>query len=279
MPCLVKMSAPHGEFAAITNTGFIPALQETHICDIAEVTLDEHLDTDVEAQFGAARVIASIAASREKGAFLLLVAGNCSATLGTVSGISVNRNLGMIWLDAHGDFHTPETTTSGFLDGMGLATIAGRCWKNMAASVPGFVPMEESCILHIGGRAFEEAEIDSIADSEMQFLTAAQCLAETGDSEIEQALSVLILRGVRDVYVHLDLDVLDPTVARANRYAAPNGFTVEFVRELITRIHSRFNIIGATLSSYDPSADPEGKAANAAVLFAKAFIRNAHSAG
>src|SRR5215210_30309 len=78
----------------------------------------------------------------------LILSGNCNVAIGTTAGLDTSA-LGVVWLDAHGDFNTPETTTSGFLDGMGLATIAGLCWVNMAASVVGFRAVAGANILHI----------------------------------------------------------------------------------------------------------------------------------
>jgi arginase len=66
----------------------------------------------------------------------LVVSGNCNVCLGSIGGIDAPR-VGIVWLDAHPDFHTPETTDSGFLDGMGLATATGACWHTLAGSIPG----------------------------------------------------------------------------------------------------------------------------------------------
>ena len=71
--------------------------------------------------------------------FPLVLAGNCNAAVGVVAGLGPGA--AVLWCDAHADFNTPETTTGGFLDGMGLATVTGRCWTSMAARVPGFVPV------------------------------------------------------------------------------------------------------------------------------------------
>ena len=62
--------------------------------------------------------------------FPLILSGNCSSTVGALAGFE-SRNLALIWFDAHGDFNTPETTTSGFLDGMALSIIVGHCWKSL----------------------------------------------------------------------------------------------------------------------------------------------------
>jgi arginase len=63
-----------------------------------------------------------------KGSFPLVLSGNCNATVGVIAGLagaSPKEKVGLIWFDGHADFNTPETTTSGFLDGMGLAIAVG----------------------------------------------------------------------------------------------------------------------------------------------------------
>ena len=65
-----------------------------------------------------------------KGSFPLVLSGNCNATVGVIAGLagaSPKEKVGLIWFDGHADFNTPETTTSGFLDGMGLAIAVGHC--------------------------------------------------------------------------------------------------------------------------------------------------------
>jgi hypothetical protein len=78
----------------------------------------------------------------------------------------------VIWLDAHDDFATPATTQSGFLDGMGLATLAGQGWERLAASIPGFRPIAEARIMHVGGR-----EITNIAEPKAAVIPAADIRA------------------------------------------------------------------------------------------------------
>ena len=58
----------------------------------------------------------------------------------------------VVWFDAHGEATTPETTTSGFLDGMGISILTGRCWRTMAASIPGFEPLPGKRIALLGAR-------------------------------------------------------------------------------------------------------------------------------
>ncbi|MEA2766180.1 MAG: arginase [Gemmatimonadaceae bacterium] len=70
---------------------------------------------------------------------------------------------------------------------------------------------------------------------------------------------------VEDMYVHLDLDVLDAAVARANSYALTGGLSLEDVEYALSEIRGRFRTAGITLSAYDPAADVDGVAARAAI--------------
>ncbi|HYE57043.1 MAG TPA: arginase family protein, partial [Rhodothermales bacterium] len=107
---------------------------------------DTHVETvdageqvpDVTALFALAREVATrVSVAMDEGRFPLVLAGNCGATLGTLAALPSERT-SVVWFDAHADFHTPETTTSGFVDGTALATMTGRCWRSLAASLPGF---------------------------------------------------------------------------------------------------------------------------------------------
>jgi arginase family enzyme len=59
-----------------------------------------------------------------------VLSGNCNTAVGTISGLGTS-DLGVVWFDAHADFNAPETTTTGFTDGIGLAVAVGHCWKAM----------------------------------------------------------------------------------------------------------------------------------------------------
>lgn len=90
------------------------------------------------AEIGTARdldrqLAVSVAATVARGVFPLTLAGNCISSVGTLGGLGAGPT-GVLWFDAHGDFNTPESTVGGFLDGMALATVTGRCWTGLAAT-------------------------------------------------------------------------------------------------------------------------------------------------
>ncbi len=103
--------------------------------------------TEIGTAFELNRLLSvEVKAAVESGSFPIVLAGNCNSCLGTIAGIG-SAKLGVVWFDAHGEFNTPETTRSGFLDGMPLAMATGRCWKSILETIPGFVPVKESHVI------------------------------------------------------------------------------------------------------------------------------------
>ncbi|SNR78936.1 arginase family protein [Blastococcus mobilis] len=82
-------------------------------------------------------VAEAVAEARAGGEVPLLLAGNCNATVGVLAGLQpAERRVGLLGLDAHGDFNTPEEDSAGFLDGQGLAMAVGRCWRAATGRAP-----------------------------------------------------------------------------------------------------------------------------------------------
>jgi arginase len=189
------------------------------------------------------RVRALIAA----GTFPVVLSGNCIAALGTITGSGCD----VAWFDAHGESMTPDTTTSGFLDGMGIAVLTGQCWKAQAASIPGFQVVPGERVALIGGHDLEPSE--------------TELLNRTG---VRRDVSRL---GDR-VYVHLDLDVLDPSEARANQFAVAGGMRIGDVERELLGLGGKVKAVG--IASYDPEADVDGRAARAAERFLQAILSN-----
>src|SRR6266699_5630562 len=114
--------------------------RQGHIVTAIHIIEDDpaYPPAEIRTAFELARRLASTVRSvRTAGHFPLVLSGNCNTAVGTLSGLTPARRA-TFWFDAHGDCNTPETTTSGFLDGMGLAMTMGLCWHHLGATVPGF---------------------------------------------------------------------------------------------------------------------------------------------
>jgi arginase len=233
---------------------------------VSEVTLDvpAAFPTEVGTSFAVYRSLSEqVRAVVAGGGFPLVLAGNCGSSLGTVSGVraaSPNDDsaaasaIGVIWLDAHADFNTPETTTSGFLDGTVLAALTGRGWGALTASIPGFRPVPDAHVVLVGARDLDAEEERLLASSRVMRVEAARMRAAGAHAALDPALTELARR-VSRVYLHIDLDVHDPAEAQANQYAVPGGLAAGTVRELVRVVAERFSIVAAALTAYDPTYD------------------------
>ena len=213
--------------------------------------------TEIATSFSLYRAVASRArAARESGALPIVLGGNCGVTLGAVAAATTNGQsaIGVLWLDAHGDFNTPETTTSGFLDGMGLAALTGRCWRAMTARIPGFSPMPEANVVLAGVRDLDPAEEVLLEESEVAIVRGASVRGAGLEATLVPALDELAAR-VRRIHFHLDADVLDAKVARANSFAAEGGLTSEELAEVARLVVTRFEVVSAAVTAYDPAID------------------------
>ena len=197
----------------------------------------------------------------------ILLAGGCLNSLGCLSAIDPDSTA-LIWFDAHADFNTPETTPSGFIDGMALATIAGRCWRNLTATVPGFRPLPEKNVLLIGARDLDFQERTALVQSEITWLTA-ESLRRDG---LEEALGKELPRLPERVYFHIDLDVLDRAEACVNEYSSSGGLTVSELLDIIRFVGLNRGIVGASITAYDPSVDHDSRAVRAAVAAIKQLL-------
>jgi arginase len=201
------------------------------------------------------RLAKRVQAAKEQGAFPLVLAGNCNSSLGGIAGVGPT-DLGVIWFDAHSDFRTPETTVGGMFDSMGLAMLTGQCWRRATSYITGFAPIPINRVLLVGPRQLEPDDQEQLEQAQVPLVRGEQIRASGLAENLAGALHALRAR-VQRVYVHLDLDVLDPEVGTANTFAEPGGLFIEEMEQALALIAQQFVIVGAAFTAYDPAADPE----------------------
>lgn len=197
------------------------------------------------------------------GRFPLVLAGSCLTASGTLAGLPGSAKA-VFWFDAHGDLNTPDTTVTGFLDGMALAMAQGRCWRRRMAAIPGFTPVspEHTCL--IGARDLDPPEATLIQETGM---------AHISPSAIESLPTVLTSRtpsGI-EAYVHCDLDVLDPGVCRVNPFPARGGLSPSSLTTAIDTIGRHARVRAGAITAYAPEYDPDGTVPPAAFAVARAL--------
>lgn len=221
-----------------------------HDAQVVPVELDSDFPTEISAAFElAAKIRDSVRESREKGRFPVVLAGNCISALGTVTALGRPE---VYWFDAHGDLNTPDSTRSGFLDGMALSILLGRCWTSLASEV-GLDVVSPEHVWLIGVRDLDPAEREYLVQAGVCW--PGRGLPWDESPEPKQA---------RHSYLHIDLDVLDPAEGRANPFQAPGGLDLPELIRGIAWIQDRSPVEAVGLTAYDPSGDEEGAIVDAA---------------
>jgi arginase len=172
----------------------------------------------------------------------VVVAGDCMASLGTLAGLQrAGLDPGIVWLDAHGDVQTLETTTSGYLGGLPLRIAVGYRPELIATRI-GLRAVPEHRVLLVGARDLDPPEVDYLRQAEIRQLTTAELTA------------AVLPDG--PLYLHVDLDVVDPDEVPGLRFPAPSGPALADVTETLRRVLAtgRVAAIGLACTWYPDSA-------------------------
>jgi arginase len=160
------------------------------------------------------------------GSWPVLTGGSCNHLPGMIGGIQqalgATTRLGLLWLDAHGDFNTPNTTLSGMLGGMPVAVVAGLChaaWREGAGIA---APLPANRIMMIDVRNLDAAEETLIRATDV----AVVRLGEEGSLEAVIERVRAFADSVDAVYVHIDADVLDASLQPNHPTVEPDGLDV-----------------------------------------------------
>jgi arginase len=185
------------------------------------------------------------------GALPVLVAGDCSIALTTVPTIARLRpDAKLLWFDAHGDFNTPQTTPSGFLSGMCLAGACG-CWPT-GFDGDSFVP--ERVVL-CGVRELDDGERELLRRAAVTVI----------GTELETLVYLQNALDGAPVYVHVDVDVLDPELLDTP-FPSPGGLPAEKLYDLLDAVADSCEVIGLEVTGLAAGADAQATAAAARLV-------------
>jgi arginase len=172
----------------------------------------------------------------------VLLAGDCSIALTTLAAALRHRpETRVLWLDAHGDYNSPDTTPSGFLGGMSLAGACGE-WEHGLAD-----PISAGRVVLAGVRDLDGGERGLLERSEATVI---------GASVVETLVAAQNALDGSPVYVHLDLDVLDPSVFPA-QFPAPDGLAPEKLYDLLEAVTEECEVVGFEVTAFEAPEDEE----------------------
>jgi arginase len=172
----------------------------------------------------------------------VVLSGDCLTSLGVLAGLQrAGCDAGVVWIDAHGDVQTMETTTSGYLGGMPVRIMVGYR-PELVADAIGLRPVPESRVLLVDARDLDPPE--------QEYLATAAILRCSVDELCDDALPA------GPLLLHVDLDVIDPGDLPGLRFPAPGGAPASAVLEAIRRVLATGRVAAVSIAAtWDPSTE------------------------
>lgn len=194
-----------------------------------------------------AALAAEVAATRAAGNLPIVIAGDCTASIGVLAGLQQETpDLTLVWYDAHGDFNTHETTPSGFIGGMPLAMLCGRGEQTIVAGAGAKVHPESQVIL-TDARDLDPGEKEAVAASALIHLPDVAGLLDVPLPD-------------KPIYIHFDSDVLRLSDMAAVNYPAQGGSDLATIEASLTRLAQTGRVAAVSVTLWNPELDEEGSA-------------------
>lgn len=183
---------------------------------------------------------------KEKPDKIFLIGGDCGTELAPVTYLNkkLGGDLNVLWLDAHGDLNTPESSPSKAFHGMPLRAILGEGDSSILDLC--FSKLSPKQVSLVGGRDFDRPEIDYIRNHNMENLPIDKI--KKGDVD----LNFIKEKGYNNIYIHLDLDVLDPESFPHVMLPVSNGFDFQSLLRFINDLKNIYNVVGYSIQEFSP---------------------------
>ena len=207
----------------------------------------------------------------------VVLGGDHSIFLGALSGASkaVKGKIGVIYLDAHGDMNTDETTPTGNIHGMQLAAVMGFGAPELVNVYGEGAKLATENLLHIGGCDMDQPELELIARENLKAFSIRDLMIK-GLGPILEAIDELASR-VDNLWVSLDLDSIDAVYAPAAGMPNQKGLTYREVAAIAEQIGATSKVVGVDVVEYNPLQDVDGKTGELATELIATFLGKQYS--
>ncbi len=213
----------------------------------------------------------------QRGQKVVVLGGDHSVCLGAVAGASValNGQLGLIYFDAHGDMNTDQTTLSGNIHGMHLASLMGFGAPELAHVHGEQVKINKENLLHIGASDLDQGEIDLIEREKLRTFTLFDLLSQN----LAPVLKMIdeLATKVPNIWVSLDLDSIDRIYAPGAGMPNAKGLTYREIAVLAQYIGKKNKVIGIDVVEYNPLQDVDQKTAELGIELIATFFGKEYS--
>ena len=272
--------------SAIRIAGLATALRELghEVVDDGDLTIRnmESLKVgDVRARYLAEIARAAGVAARkmerimDRGHFPLVIGGDHSIAVGTVSGIAAycrqeKKKLGLLWVDAHGDINTPDTSPTGNIHGMPLAALLGHGPQALTGIGGAFQKVDPANVALVGIRSLDEGEKHRLKSLGVQVHTMSD-IDRHGMHKIMKKALARVTDGTEHLHVSFDLDAVDPTVAPGVGTPVKGGLDYREAHLIMELLHDSEAMTSLEMVEVNPILDQ----GNASAAFAVELVQSA----
>lgn len=210
----------------------------------------------------------------DSGYMPLTLGGDHSLVIGSaLASINRNKSLGIIWIDAHGDYNTFDTTITGNIHGLPLAAIDGYEKRFLTEFHNGNYFKPENTVI-VGGRDIDPLEIENLKDAGVKVFSTEE-IHKRGMSAVMEDAIAIALNGTNGMHVSYDLDVIDPKIAPGVSVPAVNGINLEEAYEAVDSIiRHKADLKSLDIVEYNPTKDIDNKTKIIAKTIMESFINN-----
>jgi arginase len=194
--------------------------------------------------------------------FVFCLGGECTFIVGTLAGFKskFKGKPGILWMDAHGDFNTSETTVSGFIGGMCLAFACGRGPKLSEAVEKAKPLLAEENVVHVASRNLDPLEATAMSTSPLK-LYSASAVHKRGATEVAAEAAGYLADHCDWIVCHLDVDSIDPTLMPTVNFPEPGGLSLEEVKAVVSELKKTGKLKVFDLTAYNPRLDRDNTSA------------------
>lgn len=255
---------------SLRNAGIVQSLRTTHlsVSDIGDVECPpipqdkgprnlKNFEAFLE---GTRRVKEKLSREAKKSSITFCLGGECTFIVGSIAALKTvyKGKPGLLWLDAHGDYNTPETTPSGFIGGMPLAMACGLGPK-LSSDIENLRPLlEPERVVHVGSRALDPGEEEALRGSVTVY--DAKTVKQQGAKQTARSAAKLLAESSDWIIAHLDVDVLDPSVIPGVNFPEPGGLSQNEVLDIFRGLQSTGKLRVVDLTAYNPARDVNSQA-------------------
>lgn len=193
--------------------------------------------------------------------FPLIIGGDHSLAMGSIAGASKHfgNNLAVIWIDAHGDINTHDTSPSGNIHGMPLAASMGYGYEKLTSIFFNEVKIKPENVFILACRDLDKGEIELINELKMNVWTTEQINKEGTSKVINDLLTLIKEKNIKNIHLSYDIDCLDPDYVPGTGTPVNDGLTYSQSKELLEAILGTNLVKSMDFVEYNPMLDKNNK--------------------